>query len=152
LALIEIPDILKETSLLELTTILPINKNIILDKTLGTYVYNFYNLDPTWGNNVLGNRVLLLEPSHFEVYPVSSKTIDFMINLAQKNIPNIKVYVGEFNDLCKEHKLDKIYYKEHPLNNHYKGIKQPREWMFEVQGYYSSFFSFWEKCKKQLSY
>ena len=152
LAAMEIPEILKDTSFLDLKTTLPTNKNITLDESLPTYIYNFYNLDPTWEKKSSGNRVLLLEPAHFEAYPVSSKTIDFIINVAEKNIPNIKIYVGAFNDLCKEHNLDQIYFKEHPLNKHYKGVEHPREWMFEVKGYHSSFFSFWKKCKKQLNY
>ena len=147
---IRTPKILLETSLVELETTLPIKKSITLNEKLPSYIYNFYNIDPLWKNTVSGNRILLLEPSHFKQYPVSARTIDFVINLAQKNIPGIKIYVGEFNEFSKEHNLEKTYFKEHPLNNHYKGTKEPREWMFEVKGYYSSFFSFWKKCKKQL--
>ncbi|WP_344785850.1 hypothetical protein [Postechiella marina] len=38
------------------------------------------------------------------------------------------------------------------LNNHYKGTETPRDWMFNVKGYYPSFFSFWKKCKKELDF
>ena len=147
---LEIPDILKETSPLILKTPLPSQGSIIIDKKLPTYIYNFYNLDPLWNKESTVNRVLLLEPSHFEQYPVA--TIEFIINIAKKNIPNIKIYVGEFNILKATYNSIKIYYKEHPLNNHYQGIEEPREWMFDVKGYYTSFFSFWKKCKKQLTY
>jgi deoxyribodipyrimidine photo-lyase len=34
--------------------------------------------------------------------------------------------------------------------NKYQGEEDQRDWMFEVKGYYSSFFSFWKKCKKEL--
>ena len=75
-----------------------------------------------------------------------------MLNLAKENIPSIQIYVGEFKDLIKNHLVKEVYYKEHPTNRHYQGVEEPRDWMFEVNGYYPSFFSFWKKCKKQLDY
>ena len=147
-----IPEILKDTPTLELKTPLPKQESIAIDEKLPTCIYNFYNLDPLWKKDDVVNRVLLLEPSHFESYPVSQKTIDFMLKLSKENIENIKVYVGEFKDFITAYKCGTIYYKEHPLNNQYQGIEEPRDWMFDVQGYYPSFFAFWKKCKKQLVY
>ena len=106
--------------------------------------------DPMWKKNIKANKILLLEPSHFEKYPISQKSVDFVINIAKINIPSIQIYVGEFKDFIKEHFLQEVYYKEHPTNSHYQGIEDSRDWMFEVNGYYSSFFSFWKKCKKEL--
>lgn len=148
----KIPEILMETSLLELKTPLPKNKEFSIDANLPTLIYNFYNLDPNWKKEELSNKVLLLEPSKFQQYPVSQKTIDFTINLAEKNIPAIKIFVGEFEELVQKHKLKEIYFKEHPLNINYKGKEEKRDWMFEVDGYYPSFFAFWKKCRKQLAY
>jgi len=118
----EIPEILKETSVLELKTPLPKPKAISIDKNIPTCIYNFYNLDPIWKKE------------------------------SKENIPNIQVYVGEFNELITNYNLENIHYKEHPLNEHYKGAEESRDWMFDVQGYYPSFFAFWKKCKKQLIY
>lgn len=154
-ASLDIPEILKDTPLLELKTPLPKNTSVVLDESLPTCIYNFYNLDPLWKKNLSANRILMLEPSHFEQYPVSQKTIDFLIALSEENIENIQIYVGEFSELVAEHKLNTqkdFYYKEHPLNKNYIGIEEPRDWMFDVQGYYPSFFAFWKKCKKQLTY
>ncbi len=96
-------------------------------------------------------------PSHFEQYPVSQHTIDFIIKFSEENIANIQIYIGEFNSLISSYNFGpasgtdrNIYYKEHPLNNHYEGVEDPREWMFDVQGYYPSFFAFWKKCKTEL--
>ncbi len=131
----------------------------MIDQTLPICIYNFYNLDPLWHKDISVNRILLLEPSHFEQYPVSQKTIDFIIDFSEENLANIQIYVGEFNDLITSYNFGpasemrrNIYYKEHPLNNHYEGIQEPREWMFTVQGYYPSFFAFWKKSKKELTY
>ena len=147
-----IPEVLKSTTELILETPLPPKKPITIDENLPICIYNFYNLDPNWKKEFTANRILLLEPSHFKQYPIAKNTIDFVLQLAEENIDNIKVYVGEFSDLAASYPLKKIYYKEHPLNKHYTGVEEPRNWMFTVEGYYPSFFAFWKKCKKQLSY
>jgi deoxyribodipyrimidine photo-lyase len=152
---LEVPEILKDTPHLALKTPLPKHKPVIINETLPTCIYNFYNLDPLWKKDISANRILLLEPSLFKQYPVSQKTIDFVTNISEENISDIQIYVGEFNDLEKRYELStkkNFYYKEHPLNNHYKGTEEPRDWMFDVQGYYPSFFAYWKKCKKQLTY
>ncbi len=149
---LEIAEILKNTPQIILKTPLPNQRSISIDKTLPTCIYNFYNLDPLWKKELTVNRVLLLEPSHFAHYPVSQKTIDFILKFAEENIDNIQIYIGEFKDFNTDFSSGNSYYKEHPLNNHYEGIEEPRDWMFAVQGYYPSFFAFWKKCKKELTY
>jgi len=148
----QIPEVLNDTITLVLKTPLPNQKVINIDERLPTCIYNFYNLDPLWKKDISVNRILLLEPSHFDQYPVSQKTIDFIIKFSEENLNHIQIFIGEFNDFTTAYNLTDIYYKEHPLSNHYKGIEEPREWMFDVKGYYPSFFTFWKKCKKQLNY
>ena len=148
---LKIPTSLQNTTILNLNTPLPLSTTLIIDKEIPTLLYNFYNLDPIWKKDLKANRIFLLEPSCFKNYPVSQKTIDFIMALS-KNIPDIQVYVGEFDALVKSYSLSTIFYKEHPLNTHYKGTKESRDWMFTVNGYYPSFFAFWKKCKKELPY
>jgi deoxyribodipyrimidine photo-lyase len=147
-----VPETLKEIASLALKTPLPKQEPITVDEGLATCIYTFYNLDPRWNEDISANRILLLEPSHFEKYPVSQKTLDFIYAISKQNIPNIQIYVGEFKDLIRAHNFGNIHYKEHPLCQHYKGIQEPRAWMFDVQGYFPSFFAYWKKCKKQLTY
>ncbi len=144
-----VPEALIELANLKLETPLPAHRPIEVDETLPTCIYNYYNLDPIWKSEIPANRILLLEPSHFEQYPISYKSVEFMLTLSE-NIDNIQVYVGEFAELQASYKLGTIYYKEHPLSRHYEGNEESRDWMFDVTGYFSSFFSFWKKCKKQL--
>ncbi len=144
-----IPEPLLLSEALELKTHLPKQKDIALNPERPTLIYNFYNLDPLWKKQLPANRILLLEPSHFRQYPVSQKSIDFIIALS-KNITNIQIFVGEFKDLIAAYDLGTVYFKEHPLNKHYKGIEEPRDWMFSVKGYYPSFFAFWKRCKKEI--
>lgn len=122
---------------------------IACDVSRTTLVYNYYNLDPTWRANENVNRILLLEPSHFEQYPVSEKVLGFILALS-KNISGIRIFVGEFGHLKKLLTPGKIRFKEHPLNKHYEGTSDAREWMFPVQGYYPSFFSYWKQCLKHI--
>ena len=112
-------------------------------------LYNYYNLDPIWRCDLNAHRVLIIEPSIFERYPISNDAMNFMLKLS-KNIPNIKVFVGEFINLPNN--SSKIYFKEHPLNYNYKGIIDSRDWLSSVKGYYPSFFSFWKKVKNEIKF
>lgn len=152
----QVPDVLKTTSTLQLQTLLPVKALPVIDTTIPTLIYNAYNIDPLWRKDENVNRILLLEPSHFNRYPVSENVIEFVINLA-KNITGIQVYCGEVSTLHSMYKesnleADKTFIaKEHPAFNYYPGIKDSRDWMFPaVTGYYSSFFSYWKKCEKYL--
>jgi len=148
---IGIPKTLQEIEEVNLSTPLPNTDSIVINHALPTFIYNFYNLDPLWNRDTKANRILLLEPSHFKEYPISQNSMDFVLKLAM-NIEKIQVYVGEFNDFVEEHSVNTLQYKEHPLSTHYTGQEVSRDWMFDVKGYYPSFFSFWKKCKKELNY
>lgn len=146
----DIPDELKEIDSLNLESSLPkTDRNFQIDDNKAVYIYNWYNLDPKWSADKDVNRVLLLEPEVFRQYPISENSVVFMLNLA-KNINGIQVYTGSFESFKNTHPNVEFHFKEHPLNN-YRGTEHPRDWMFSVKGYYPSFFSFWKKCKKELS-
>lgn len=113
-------------------------------------IYNSFNLDPIWHADEEVNRILLLEPNHFEQFPVTEKVLQFVIDLATTNIPGIQVFIGNFEVLSQSIQTN-IYFKEHPTTQHYKGIQEARDWLFpEVNGYYPSFFGYWKKCERYL--
>ena len=144
------PNQLLTTETASLETTLPIAEPLQLNKVLPTFIYNYYNLDPLWHQQAEGNRVLLLEPTFFKKYPVSQSCIDFILALS-KNIPNIQIYVGSFNQLCREHQLTNCCFKEHPLNDGYVGNQEPRDWIVDnVSGYFPSFFSYWKKMEREI--
>lgn len=145
---LSIPKILNETELPLLKTKLPENSPLNINPDEPTLIYNYYNLDPTWRQDEKANRILLLEPKTFDQYLVSQNCIDFTLSLA-KNIPGIQCYKGSFDELVDNHNIQEIGFKEHPLNQ-YRGKEDARDWMFEVKGYYPSFFAFWKKCKKEI--
>jgi deoxyribodipyrimidine photo-lyase len=149
LAELEMPSLWKDTVVPNFTTSLPSTDLPVLDPSLPLLVYNYYNLSPTWRNDVDANRVLLLEPSVFEQYPVDQKCITFALALAE-NIKDIQVFVGSFDELKLVCKGSAIYFKEHPLNKHYKGYVDERSWIVEGAQATGSFFSFWKKNEKLI--
>jgi deoxyribodipyrimidine photo-lyase len=136
---------LLENALLENTSLEVVDNRIV--------IHNYYQLDPQFQSALPGTRLLLLEPSVFDRYPIASHCVDFMLSLAME-IPNVKVFVGEFDELVGT--LEplghvKVVYQEHPLNRHYRGNEIPRDWLApEVEGSFSSFFSYWKKVEKSL--
>jgi len=146
----KIPAPLLATQKLLLETALPENKIQLIDPKLPTFIYNYYNLDPIWHADELGNRILLLEPNFFKSYPISKKCVAFMLALS-KNIEGMQVYVGSFNSLVADYSLTNIHYKEHPLNIGYTGNRDERDWISpEVSDYFPSFFAYWKKVEKQF--
>jgi deoxyribodipyrimidine photo-lyase len=145
----EVPKILQATDAFDLHTNLPDTPAPVLDPTKITLVYNYYNLDPYWHADEDVQRVLLLEPSFFKAYPVSKHCLDFALALSG-NMENITLFCGEFSDLEALTSREKLVFKEHPTNRHYRGTEEPRTWMSSVTGYYPSFFAFWKKCRKEL--
>jgi len=146
----EVPKILENISAFNLKTVLPPPSPITIENQLPTYIYNFYNLDPIWKKEEKANRILLLEPSHFEAYPISTISLNFILALG-KNIPNLQIFVGEFNALKLQVEPSTMHYKEHPFNQHYAGERHERSWMAEeLDGYYPSFFSYWKQLEKYL--
>jgi deoxyribodipyrimidine photo-lyase len=145
----EIPEVLKEKEKLELKIMLPESDELIIDESQPTLVYNYYNLDPKWHEGESANRILLLEPSVFERYPISEKALNFALALS-KNIEGIQVFVGEFHELKERFGASSVFFKEHPFNTMYKGTEEPRDWLFSVTGYHRSFFAFWKNCQKEL--
>ena len=128
---------------------LPSKEEIKLDSTLPTLLFNYYNIDPNWRAYEKTNKLLIFEPELFKKYPVSKKCIDFCLELS-KNINDIQIYVGSFEDLHKNYPEMLFIFKEHPLNEHYKGKTDKRDWLYEIEGDFTSFFKYWNKIRKKL--
>ena len=144
-----IPDGVSEKIDLKLNSDFQNNDKIKLDNSLPTLIYNYYNIDPNWRKNEKANRVLIFEPKIFLEYPVSQKCLDFSINLS-KNINDIQIFFGDIDLLKSKYGVSKFIFKEHPLNSHYKGEEDEREWLFRIEGEYLSFFKYWNKIRKKL--
>ena len=123
----------------------PKTKPLELIDGIPNFIYTHYTLDPTFHEGEAGNRILVLEPSHFAKHPMSPKTIDFILSLAE-NIAGIQVFYGEYADLNL-----KGIFRDHPINTHFQGIREVHPSLAPgLSGEFNSFFSFWNKLSKQL--
>jgi len=150
LPLLEIPSELSAKTVPSLNTKLPETGPPLIDPSKPTLIYNSYNLDPSWRADHDVNRILLLEPSHFDRFPVSEKVVNFVISLAE-NIQGIHLVVGEIDQITRSYNMAgrpvDIISKEHPAFRHYPGQKDPRDWMFpDVTNFYPSFSQYWKNC------
>jgi deoxyribodipyrimidine photo-lyase len=150
LSILPPPQELQETMVPALNRALPSSNSLIIDSELPTFLYTYYNLDPDWHAQSKGNRILLLEPSHFSKYPVSPRCIEFALALG-KNIPKLQIYVGEWTELQATLGQSTAHFKEHPFSRHLSGIEESRMWMVpEIGGYFPSFFAYWKKIEPFL--
>ena len=145
-----VPEILINSEVPNLN-FLSLKTTLCVDNNKPSLIYNYYNIDPLWRKDIDANKILLIEPSVFEKYPVSKKNIDFLISLS-KNISGIQIFYGEFDELKKKLDPSEIYYKEHPLNYNYSGNCDERDWMFSSQKFYPSFFKFWNNYKTEIGF
>lgn len=149
LELMGVPPVLQDQTTLDMKTSLPQGDGPLKELNFPVALYNMYNLDPKWHQEEKLHRVLILEPSHLDAFPVSDKVLTWVMGQAAL-IPEIHVYVGEFSQFVKDHPRADIVYKEHPTFS-YHGKMESRDWMFpEVTGYFPSFFGYWKRCQKYL--
>ena len=58
------------------------------------------------------------------------------------NIHEIQFFSGSFEQLKKEYSINEFVFKEHPLNSHYIGTEDERDWLCKIDGDYLSFFKY----------
>jgi len=143
------PAVLEQTLRPELRTPLVNTPPPAIDPALPTLIYTFYNLDPEWKSGIRANRILLLDTDLFDRYPVCGRSIDFVLGLAT-SIEGLQVFCGTFGELARHLHESAVFFRQHPTNSHFRGVEEPREWLFPVQGYYPSFFSYWKQCERFL--
>jgi len=140
-----VPPELEKSEKLNLVFTPPETKPLEIQENLPTFIYTHYTLDPTYHVGEDGNRILVLEPSHFKKHAISPKTLNFILSLGE-NIPGLQVYYGEYANLS----LQGIF-RDHPINAHFKGIREKHPSLApDLVGEFPSFFSFWNKLKKRL--
>jgi deoxyribodipyrimidine photo-lyase len=114
-----------------------VTKPLDLQAGIPTFIYTHYTLDPTFHEGEAGNRILVLEPSHFAKHPMALKTMQFIYDLAA-NIPGLQIYYGEYASLNL-----KGVFRDHPINAHFQGVREVHPTLAPgLQGEFNSFFSF----------
>ena len=153
---LDIPEPLIKTASLELEmprlpateiTEVPGHKPVLL--------YHLWMLDPYWHKDDDATRVLVLEPSYVKTYPISQNRLDFILEL-RKNIPGLKLYVGEFAELKNLAVCPSITTLDHPSLPYWSLPNLKKEMpisMFDPPlKDYSSFFSYWKACQYTLRF
>lgn len=146
-----VPDDMQATLVPDLHTTLPITEALQLNPQLPLLLYHAYQIDPEWFSGMEANRVLVLEPSHFQEYPVSPAVMQFILELAKELIPGIQIYVGEAKDIPSLDAFPSVHFKDHPIAHHFPGQATAPSWMFADADYTGQgFFGYWKKCEKAL--
>jgi len=145
----EIPNELKKESSPKFKNFQFENTKIVIDQKIPTLIYTTYNLDSNWKKEIKANRILLLEPDHFNKYPISKNVFEFIFKLSNE-IEGIQIVTLNFEDLIHIiNDKSKVFYKEHPFSKHFVGNEEPRDWLFDNIEADGSFFKFWKKGIKE---
>ncbi len=148
LAVIKTPSIFKETISENLTWAPPKSSDLKIDKSKPTVLYHSFWLNKDWKSEINANRILVLEQSWFEKFPVSKKVTESILEIASE-IPGIQIFVGDINDLIPQLGKD-TYYMDHPTVKEWPGQADQIPLLFpEVPlKSYNSFSSFWKQCDR----
>jgi deoxyribodipyrimidine photo-lyase len=126
--------------------------NDVLKEKENLILFHPWMLDPNFGSEIKNvDKILVLEPSHFEQYPMSQRRIEFILDLAQ-NISGLQIFVGEVTDLpLSDYKT--ITTRKYPAIEHWKNIpsieiREPNYMFPTVSGYFGSFMGYWKMCEK----
>lgn len=115
----------------------------LFDASKKTFIYHMWNLDPLWHQVEEGNRILVIEPSFLQRFPMSQKRLDFIFELS-KNIPNMQIYIGEFSDCLKDISNSvECVTRYYPAIAHWNIHQEPRDYLFPNKIWKSGGFMSW---------
>ena len=150
---LSVPRALQETRPTELPCTLPVSDKLTIAPGSQVLLYSPWSLNPTWRAGETATRVLVLEPSHFKRFPISPKRMAFVLALA-KNIPGLKIFVGEVSTLPGLEDAAEVRSQAYPTTSHWPGIKDAPIWLFpqwpDSKAIPGSFMSFWKSAERWL--
>ena len=113
------------------------------------FLRSIWNLDPYWKKDDEGHHILLIEPKHFQKWPINSKRWQFILHWA-KQIEGCEILVKDFDELnIGDQQM--IYFREYPAIHHWHGECEQRPFFYDnAEGYYKSFFAFWKVAQNKL--
>lgn len=146
LAEMAVPDVLTERVELDLRWTPPPSDEPMVDPAKPTVFYHSFWLNAAWRQDVDANRIVLLEPSWFDRFPVSPMVTDYVMRCARE-IPGARVIVAEFDNLDLG---NDVTYMRHPSVPHWRGTadEMPRMFPDVPEKSYASFTSFWKQCER----
>ncbi len=113
-------------------------------------LYHPWHLSPTWrSTDSPQRRILVIEPSHFQRFPVSEAVMTFIVHQARALLPDIEVFVGDLNQLPGLTAAAAPVTRTYPAVHTWPVIHDPPERLFPaVTGYYPSFSKYWHQVNK----
>ena len=113
-------------------------------------LYTPWTLDPTWrAEQSAARRVLVIDPTWFDRYPVSDAVLAFIVAQGQLVIPQLEVHVGCVTDIDGISDTVATYTRAHQTNTDWPAQFDPAPKLFPaVGGYYKSFFAYWKAVEK----
>ena len=81
--------------------------------------------------------------------PIDGHDLNMVISTLE-NIKDIQIFYGNFEEFYSKYNVSNLIFKEHPLNKHYSGLEDQRDWLFKIEGEYLSFFKYWNKIRKKI--
>ncbi len=109
-----------------------------------TCVYIPWTLDPTWRAQEDARRILIIDPTWFNRFPVSPSVLDFIIRQGKTVIPKLEVHVGTFETLPGITLVDS-FTKRHQTNQEWLTTFDEPERLYPlVTEYYPSFFAYFK--------
>jgi deoxyribodipyrimidine photo-lyase len=144
------PEVLLRTTPLSLTP--PVRESRPLSSVRGQTVglYHPFHLSPTW-RPALERQILVLEPAHFERFPVSPRVLSFICDQAKALLPRCEIHWGPVTSIQDLSLATAVWTQAHPTVTHFPGQHDPVSWLCpEVTATFPSFSAFWRVCEPLL--
>lgn len=117
------------------------------------HLYTPWTLDPQWRKDEPAQRILIIDPAFFDRYPVSAEVFDFIVRQGKTVIPDLQVFVGQPHELSEISGVSEVRVIAHQTNQDWLVRFDEPQWLFpEVDGYYPSFFKYWQAVTKVHSF
>jgi deoxyribodipyrimidine photo-lyase len=147
-----VPDVLGATEPFALAPGYPAADTDVVDRPV-VHLYTPWTLDPQWRHADAAQRILIIDPTFFDRYPVSADVFDFIVRQGKTVIPELQVFIGRPHELHGIGEADAVHAVAHPTNRDWLVRYDEPQWLFpEVSGYYPSFFKYWQAVTKVHSF
>ncbi len=145
-----IPDVLKPQQPFAYTTTYPESTVHSIAHGETVCLYTPWTLNPAWRREQSSRRILVIDPTWFDAYPVSEAVMDFILAQGAAVIDGLEVWVGEPATLPGFTNAAAVYAVSHPTNQDWAVSFDESAWLHpHVTRYYPSFFAYWQAVTKR---
>jgi deoxyribodipyrimidine photo-lyase len=147
----EVPSVLEATKSADFSCHYPESTIESLATDTATVLYTPWTLNPEYKSDVDAVRVLVIDKEWFDRLPVSGNVMNFIVEQGKTVIDDLRVYVGEPNELLKGVDVETVSYLNHQTTTNWRvaGDDAPML-VLAVTGYFPSFFKYWQKAQYKI--